>query len=294
MSYVKTALNEIIIIRNIVTVHYFEYAKDYIFEGEKHDFWEFLYVDKGEVEVMADTQGYKLKHGEIIFHKPNEFHNVWANGKVAPNLIVIAFECKSPKMNFFENKILSIGDLEKNLLAQVIKEASNAFSSPFSDPSLTRLQKRAESLLGSEQLIRIYLEQFLISLIRKNTVIKGENRISSVVKERSDEDTVNKIIVFLNNNIKNNLQFKDVLDFSKLSSTHIKTIFKEKTSMSVMEYYRTLKIESAKKMIREDQANFTEISKYLGYESIHYFSKQFKKITGMSPSEYATSVKAKL
>ncbi|NLV35802.1 MAG: AraC family transcriptional regulator [Clostridiaceae bacterium] len=33
--------------------------------------------------------------GEIIFHKPKEFHNIWANGKVAPNLIVIAFECSS-------------------------------------------------------------------------------------------------------------------------------------------------------------------------------------------------------
>lgn len=37
----------------IVTVHYFEYAKNYVFEGEKHDFWELLYVDKGEVEVMG-------------------------------------------------------------------------------------------------------------------------------------------------------------------------------------------------------------------------------------------------
>ena len=38
--------------------------------------------------------------------------------------------------------------------------------------------------------------------------------------------------------------------------------------------------------------NFTQISAHLGYTSIHYFSRQFKKIVGMTPSEYASSVKA--
>ncbi|HJB28450.1 MAG TPA: AraC family transcriptional regulator, partial [Candidatus Blautia faecavium] len=38
--------------------------------------------------------------------------------------------------------------------------------------------------------------------------------------------------------------------------------------------------------------NFTQISEYLGYSSIHYFSRQFKKISGMTPSEYSSSIKA--
>lgn len=145
MNYVKTVLKEEIIIKKIVSVHYFEFAKDYVFEGEKHDFWEFLYVDKGKAEVMADMQGYELKQGEMIFHKPNEFHNVWVNGKVAPNIVVAAFECKSRAMRFFENKILRIGDYEKNLLAQVVREAGEAFSSPLGVMAI----KASESLISS-------------------------------------------------------------------------------------------------------------------------------------------------
>ena len=38
--------------------------------------------------------------------------------------------------------------------------------------------------------------------------------------------------------------------------------------------------------------NFTQISDFLGYSSIHYFSRQFKKLSGMTPTEYATSIKA--
>ncbi|MEG2232251.1 MAG: AraC family transcriptional regulator, partial [Lachnospiraceae bacterium] len=41
----------------------------------------------------------------------------------------------------------------------------------------------------------------------------------------------------------------------------------------------------------EQHMNFTQISDFLGYNSIHYFSRQFKKTTGMTPSEYASSIK---
>ncbi len=43
MKYKLTALNEELVIDQIVTIHYFEFVKDYRFEGERHDFWEFLY-----------------------------------------------------------------------------------------------------------------------------------------------------------------------------------------------------------------------------------------------------------
>ncbi len=52
-----------------------------------------------------------------------------------------------------------------------------------------------------------------------------------------------------------------------------------------------MKIDTAKQLIRDNHLNFTEISDRLGYTSVHYFSRQFKKLTGMTPSEYATSIR---
>ena len=294
MDYSKTLLKEALVIKKIVTVHYFEFAKNYIFEGEKHDFWELLYVDKGEVEVMSDIHGYKLKQGEMIFHKPNQFHNEWANGKVAPNLIVLSFECKSAEMKFFENKIIGIGDIEKNLLAQILREAKNAFKSPLNDSLLKKLERREKADFGCEQLIKNYLEQMLISIIRKGTGIGIESRLSTAVKERSYQDMTKKIIDYLSNNVKGKISFKDVCKYSYLGKTNLKVMFKENTGKSVMEYYNNLKIEEAKRMIREGQHNFTEISKILGYASIHYFSRHFKKATDMTLSQYTSSVQIKI
>lgn len=292
MGHIKTVLKEEIRINSIFTIHYFEFAKDYVFEGERHDFWELVYVDKGEIEVMAETQGFKLKNGEMIFHKPNEFHNIWANGKIAPNVAIVSFDCRSKAMKRFENKIVSINDFEKDLLAAIIKEAKEAFSSKLDEP-IEIFERRINQRFGCEQLIKLNLEQLLISIARRGTSIDPERRLSTAAKERSDQDIVRMVVSFLHQNLNHSLTFDEIRKHSKLGSTNLKVVFKEKGGMGVMEYYRFLKIEEAKKMIREEHYNITEIADKLGYKTVHYFSRQFKKMTDMTPSQYAISIKAK-
>ena len=74
MTYVKTVLKKEIVIDSIITIHYFEYSKDFSFSGEAHNFWEFLYVDAGTVDVRSENKLYTLHAGDIIFHQPNCFH----------------------------------------------------------------------------------------------------------------------------------------------------------------------------------------------------------------------------
>jgi AraC-like DNA-binding protein/quercetin dioxygenase-like cupin family protein len=293
-QYTKTVIKEEISIKSIVTVHYFEFGKNYTFKGEKHDFWELVYVDRGEIDVMADTLNYKLNQGEIIFHKPNEFHNVWANGKIAPNLVIISFYCKSKSIDFFKGKILNVSDKEKDNLAIIISEAKNTYSSPLDDATLKKLVKSSNIKFGSEQILKINLELMLISLIRRDKYKEAIGKLSTTVKQRSDEDLIHKIICFLEENVYNNISFNDVCHKFSQSKTNLKVLFKSKMGMGVMDYFRNLKIELAKKLIREEAYNFTQISALLGYSTVHYFSRYFKKSTNMTSSEYANSVKAKV
>ena len=106
MGYNGVVLRKSISINKIYSIHYFEYMSDFSFEGETHDFWEFLCVDKGEVNVTAGSETTTLKRGDIAFHQPNEFHSVQATGKIAPNLVVISFHCEDEAMAFFCGKTL--------------------------------------------------------------------------------------------------------------------------------------------------------------------------------------------
>ena len=88
---------------------------DFVFEGESHPFWEMVYVDKGQVEVQSEKDTIILKQGEIIFHKPNEFHAIKAH-ESSPNFFVISFVCSSPSMKYFEKfftRLLVIKRIDK-------------------------------------------------------------------------------------------------------------------------------------------------------------------------------------
>jgi AraC-like DNA-binding protein len=67
-----------------------------------------------------------------------------------------------------------------------------------------------------------------------------------------------------------------------------------KKGTGIIEYFKYLKIERAKTLIREENHNITEIAEILDYNSIHSFSRHFKKATDISPSEYAKSIKSRI
>ncbi|WP_273321157.1 AraC family transcriptional regulator [Vallitalea guaymasensis] len=272
-------LEESIKIDKLYTFFYFEFAKNYVFRGERHDFWEAVYVDKGVLEVMADTRHYVLNNGQMIFHKPNEFHSLWANGEIAPNVIVFSFGCHSEAMKFFENKIIKLDVEQKSILQNFIREARRC---------LQDQQLKADSPFGSNQLLKLYMEQFFIHCIRNQNVQKLKESI--VTKKRMEKDIAVTIEDFLKEKANDNICLKDIVSHMSLSATYLKDLFKKNYSVSIMKYYRTLRIENAKQLIRESSLTFTEIAEQMNYTSIHYFSKQFKDCVGMTPTEYAKSL----
>ncbi len=295
MDYEKTLLSQKIVINHIVSVHYFEYTNNFFFPGEAHNFWEFLYVDKGEITVTAGTNIHHLKQGNIIFHKPMEFHNLRTNGIIAPNLVVMSFECASKAMSYFENARFSIGNEERDLISKVILEANYAYSSPLDEPHLLYLKKRSgETAFGCEQLIKLYLEQLFIQIIRKDEKQNCENKTTTSFHEQSKLDIVNRTILYLEQNLQKNISLDDICSNIIIGRSHLQKLFHDQTNCGVMRYFAQMKIEVAKQMIREGRNNFTEISEYLGYSSIYYFSRSFKVITNMSPSEYSASVKSRI
>ncbi|MDR6549301.1 AraC family transcriptional regulator [Paenibacillus qinlingensis] len=289
-EYRRTHLKMSIVIQKVITMHYFEYGKDFVFDGEKHDFWEFLYVDRGEVEVHADDDRYLLKQGSIIFHKPNEFHSFYATKGKAPNLIVMTFDCHSKAMQFFERKVLHLEDEERNLLAQIVREGQQAFEFPFGHP----LVRRLDAPVGSEQMLQSYLEILLLRLLRKSASPEAETPLSTVAKEKSTHDLTSKVMSYMEDHIDTHLTLNEISQVFCVGKTQLKDLFKKHTNYTLMEYFAKLKIDQAKIMIREETYNFTEISRQLGFSSVHYFSKAFKKATLMSPSEYARTVKSRM
>ena len=131
----------------------------------------------------------------------------------------------------------------------------------------------------------------LIDIVRNGKTAERP-RVASSVKQRADGDLTERVIRYMDEHLCDNLSFSTICVFSAQSATNLKTIFKSVTGMGVMEYYRHLKIERAKQLLREGNGNITQIADRLGYTSVHYFSRHFKQATGMTPREYTLSVQA--
>ena len=289
MSYIGTTLKDSLHIDELFTIHYFEYASKFYFPGESHDFWEFVCVDKGSVNICMDESDLILHKGEIAFHEPNEFHKVSTYGQIAPNLVVISFRCDSPVMEFFRKQVLKIDEKERSLLASVLIEAKNLYESPLDDPYLTHMIKKKHIPIGTEQLIRTQLEHFLLHLYRRYT---SSNRNTTLPATKSTADIFKRVTDYMEANLSTRLTIEQICRDNMIGRTHLQNVFQKEAGMGVIEFFSKMKIDDAKHMIRIGKLNFTQISEQLGYTSIHYFSRQFKKLTGMTPSDYASSVKA--
>lgn len=289
MDYFGATLDFSFRIEKLYSVHYFEYSKDFSFHGESHDFWEFAYVDKGEVIASTDKSETLLSQGNIIFHKPNEWHNIRSNGKIAPNVAIVSFSCNSDSMEFFKNRVLTVDNEQKTLIAKIISEYTNAFSSPLNDVFSKHLDPKENPLVGSKQLISQYISQLLITFLRSGNTQKTQ---AHTFMQNHSNTSINILLNYMSDHIRENVTIEDLVMYSGLNRMGINRLFNSNFSTSPIQYFIKMKIDLAKKLIREDSHNISQIAELLGYSSIHYFSLQFKKTTGMTPSQYSSSIKA--
>ena len=288
--YIKHEIANVINIAKIITIHYFEYGKDYKFNGESHDFWEIIYSDKGHVCITRGEHEFMLEQGELVFLSPNLYHNICSDGKHAANVFIISFDTNSSAMRYFEDKVIKIPDRLKGLISQIIAEGKSAFILPMPDPKLRELIPKEDSMIGAQQLVRLNLEQFLILLLRHEQQTKTnyqfftskskfDNHIAAQIKKLLEDHLFDKITVS---------QISEQLHYGK---THLSTAFKKVYNRSIIDYYTFIKIEEAKRLIREENYSITEISTILKFDTPQYFSKRFKQYVSMSPKEYLLSVK---
>lgn len=288
MAYTALTLCCPLRVERLVSVHYFEYGPDYAFAGERHDFWELVYVDKGEIVVTAGETEKPLRRGQMLFHPPGEFHSLRAAGQTAPNLVIVGFYCDGAEMAFFEGRVLEVGGSEQAALAAIVEQAEAAFSTPLDDPLLQCLERRAAPPFGAEQLIALALEGMLLGLVRREG---AAGRPTTQLRSRDRAELFERTQSYLEANLHRQLTLAEICRDNLVGRSYLQKVFREKTGGGVMEYFGRRKIRRARELIREGRHNFTEIANLLGYTSIHYFSRHFKKVTGMTPSEYAGSVK---
>ena len=284
-KYYKHKIENLLVIDRIVIIHYLECTNAFHHDEESHDFWELVYADKESVFCTADGVEIPLAEGEMLFHKPNERHSLRANGKSAPNVFIIAFECKSEAVRFFENRKFTLDNGLLRFVYAIIEEGKKTFNLPHFNPELKKMTLLTTPTLGGQQLIKNYLEILLVNLMRHETE-KENSEVVFLPYEKLGEQVAKQVVAFLKEHIHERLEIADICLALNYNKSYIFEQFKKATGRSVMAYFTRLKTERAKRFLRETEMSVTQIADALAFDTPNYFSKTFKKITGYTPLQY--------
>lgn len=277
-------------IRGFHSIYYFEFGKDFSHPPEKHDFWEMVYVDSGEINAVTDGLGRTLSQGQVIFHRPMEVHAHVSNLIDPNNMLVISFSTDSPAMEYFDKKIFTLGKTEKTLLTLFIKEARIALGAIPGDYHDKRSLNFSSAPRGSFQLLECYLTELLLVLLRGgdeagSTILRSENS-----RALGQSSLAELITTYLEENLYASISLSDICARFFIGKTQLCRLFDEYVGESPIEYFSKLKIKEAKKLLRRGDLSVSRISDMLAYSSIHNFSRSFKKNVGISPTDYRKKI----
>ncbi len=194
-------------------------------------------------------------------------------------------------MKDFEGKIFRLSPEEKSLLSTLFEEGLSCFKLvDEKNPLLQKLERIKGAPFGSSQMTKNLLEIFLIKLSRNTSVVTKNQRRSYLIDGVDVPYPVKEILDILQANIYGKLTVADIAAAVGKSESTVKQLFSQYRKSGIIKYYNGLKINEAKRLIREGKCNMAQISDLLHFDNPQYFSKCFKAFTNMTPSEYKMSI----
>lgn len=281
MKYEPYKSDDAIRITKMYSLFTCEYNNSYVFSGETHDFWEFLYIIDGSITVTADSRIYNLKTGDCIFHKPMELHKFNIASENNTKLLIFSYESEGEWTDYFKNKVFHL-TLHQN---SIIKELINF------------IKEQNTNSQTDNPLYLKYMTQFKENKVYAQTVVTHIHRLfldlilnGSKTAQTLSEETVlfGKIVNYLDEHIYEYPSIEEIAENNFISLSKLKKLFKKYSGMGVHQYFLTMKMNVATKMLY-DGYTVTEVASTLGFSSQAYFSKSYKKQFSISPSKIKMS-----
>lgn len=284
-EYHQTAVSRLFSVSRLVTVYYRELPKGYENLGEAHRFWEFLYLDRGALTLFLDGEEIPLKQGQMILYPPDSFHsNAGRPLEQGAGVGIVSFVCDSPAMEELRQRVCTPDRYQRELMGDLLRRGDRCFEPAGEGKKGIVLRKDAP--LADPQVIANKLELLLLSLWEQ------ENRSTPARNNQNnlEESLALQIEDYCKRHLREKLSLEQIGTRFGVSVSTVKQVFSRRFSHGVITHCNLLRIAEAKRLISDSGLNFTQIADRLGFGSVHYFSRLFRRVTGMSPSEYAKSI----
>jgi len=279
-KYIKNNIPSALSVSSVISVHHSVLTGRHLL-GEKHDFPELFFVEKGVHSTYIDETQYNLSENQLVIFAPNCFHE-----EIPPSsatVCIVGFEVKTHILDSIYNRIITLDNKQKTLLTELINHGRNCFTLA-NNVARGMVPKAGVSDLEL-QLFKNKLELLLISLLLPDKTL--DNTAFTTNHTNYSYTQLDIITEYMLAHINEVLTLEDISRGCAISPSKLNRICNELVNESPVSYFTYLKISEAQRLIKETSLNFTQISERLGFNSVQYFSRLFKQRVRITPSEYA-------
>ena len=252
-----------------------------IWHYHTHSFYEINYVLKGGCINLVEEEPVFIDEGDFILMNPGTYHIPYCDseGKIL-NFIIDAEW-------FLDHFTDASGDNPQ--IKKFIKnsESENYYRYLLFSQNSKETKKLAEKIISvnnmDEKKKYLLLEAAMVEFFC--SLIYGESKIRLSKLKGVNTDSGRKLINYLTNNYKN-VTLEKTAEYARYSKTHICRIFKDSIGKSFSEVLTDIRLEHAKYALLSTDKAIKEIAEDIGYGSVEYFQRLFKRQTGITPGDY--------
>lgn len=247
-----------------------KYDSDWHSTLHTHPFTELFYVVDGKGEFNIQGQRFPVKANDFVIINPQVEHTELSSLDEPLEYIVLgirglSFSNLTPvsegghPFSFF-----NLRDEQKDILRYL-----NAM-----------VQEATSQQMSYELVCHNLLEILLIKILRHQHFDLEVGKQSKATKD------ISFIKHYLETYYHESIQLEDLASMTHLSRFYISHSFKKEIGMSPMEYLIDIRIKESKILLRTTNYSISQVADIVGFTTPTYFSKQFRKSTGISPTDY--------
>ena len=268
---------------------------------EKNDYGQWvtkkLNENMEQLKRKFFLEWFENKNSEEEVTKQLKYFNI----KFGKNLVIVIIKIIDKlnldlKNNKWNDELIEYAI--ENMIKDIFKETERVVI--FSDSRKNIIILIDNIDIGRLSKINSEIEETISNYLKFNVIIEQRNTTNGILQLKQDYLKLIEIIKIKNNfspmvlytinyiqaNYYNNLNINHISEKLEVTSSYLSKILKKETGLSFIDFLTNTRIEKATQIMKDQSVKIYDVAELVGYSNQHYFCRAFKKIMGVSPTEY--------
>ena len=259
-------------------------SKGWFVSKEFHHAFEILIVLEGRQETIIESESYIVNSGDIILIPPGFEHTNKCISNDSMTYFCAHFDIDEPSLRIEMLKNCELIYTPTSPIYRRLKSTLEKWYDRLFETNVVTVKYKLQVQIILFELLEVFAD---IASKNHKTLINESMTTTKYAKEIADAIKTNFKRSYIDNEVIDNpIHIQPIIASLGISPNYGLEIFQKVYKMSPRKYLSQLKLQEAKILIQQPDVSLKEISIRLGYKNLSHFSRQFKRWTGLSPTEF--------